>query len=236
MEEAPKISYESLEDLWLFYRYLIRYWALSFLRKGETRLYDLDDLKQAGFLALCDAVRTYDPEKGYTFTNFLYYKSRDQFRIVAGIDKGNCRPHVYASSLDELSEYDGCEDVSRIDILADPSAEFEDNIVECEAIKRDYADIIIEIEKLPSDQQAALLLTARDGLTCAEVGEVLGESAVKVSNLKGIAIRNIRKTKRAIIMQNGYESHHVSLKEFLRTHISVVEKVVLGSEGRERFD
>jgi RNA polymerase sigma factor (sigma-70 family) len=110
---------ETLYTLWQSVEKLIRMWARRYMKTTETRLYDIDDLMQAGFLAVYDAAHSHDPGKG-AFSTYLKYHIRRRFAEVAGHRGTKRRPELYATSLDEPLTDD--YDATRLDAITDPEA------------------------------------------------------------------------------------------------------------------
>ena len=217
-------------QLWESVKRLVAFWAKRYHRNGATRLYDTDDLLQSAFLALSDAVQKFDPERG-DFTTLFHYYCRRHFAEVAGIRSSKPRPEVSALSLDMPLGEDG--DASLSDTLADPAADFEQDLIEHTAAQEDCAAILAEIDKLPDAQRKSLLMTAWEGLTFRAVAEKLGVtvSAVNQNREKGaMRVRNSATGKR--IAQERYsDCRRVSVKRFKETHTSEQEQFILWLES-----
>ena len=218
--------------LWDAVRRLVVLWANKYIAEGGnagTRLYEADDLIQAGYLALVDAVDTYDADKG-ELTTLLRYHVLNRFSEVSGRRGRKLRPEVYAASLDAPLSTDS--DTTRADMIADTAADFTDDIIEREAIRQDCAAIIAEMQKLPDAQRQALLLTAWDGLTLKEAAQVMAvKSPDYVRQLRKKAAYRVRRTRAGELIANDYQIRRVGLSEFQRTGISEVEWAVFRAEG-----
>ena len=88
-----------MESLWHKNRGLIAEHARKYYDGGRAD-YDIEDLKQAGYLGLCEAVRTYQPERGAVFATFLSYSLRRHMRSVIGIRASKRDAALHAFSLD----------------------------------------------------------------------------------------------------------------------------------------
>lgn len=66
------------DQLWAKYGYLVRYEALKMQSKLSSSV-DIDDLIQAGAIALLDSIDQYDPKKGVKLTVFLAQRLRWAF-------------------------------------------------------------------------------------------------------------------------------------------------------------
>ena len=218
-----------MEALWLTVERLILFWVNRYYPKAGTRLYDADDLIQAGFLAVCDAVQTYDPAQGMEFTSYLRFAVSTHFRAVMGTRGAKQRPEVSAMSLDELiSAEDG--DGSRLELLPDPTAELAyTRAVEDIAAAQDVAQLMPIIDRLPDDQRRALMLTGYKGITCGEAAEAVGCSPARLQTLRNRAKRAVRYSKPGRrIARERLIYRHVTLAEWKRTGTSSVEWAVMG--------
>lgn len=119
LAEQSKLDRSYMESLWWVTERLIRHWAFRFVKTEETRLYDVDDLTQAGYLALEDAVVGFSSEKG-SFSTYLGYCVRKRFREVAGIHSTKRRPEIWANSLN--APFSDDTETAWIDQLADPDS------------------------------------------------------------------------------------------------------------------
>lgn len=223
---------EQIEALWTAVYRLIAYWAYRYRPSQGTRLYETDDLIQAGFLGVCDALETYSPEFG-SFNTHLYYKVRTRFAEVIGTRGNKKRPEIDAVSLDEII-YENSE-TTRADMIEDPAANFADDLVDQICDAQDTTAIFLEIMKLPDLQRKALLLTAWHGLTYSDAADQLGVSAQKVWMQRYKATAVIRKTKIGYKIHAQRYQRHVSLGEYQRTRISSVEWALMMAEDRAEY-
>lgn len=76
---------EELPQLWeQCYRFICLQ-AVKWKRAWENRTdFDVDDLTQSGYIALCEAVKSYNQERGMSFINYLVYFLKREFSKVAG--------------------------------------------------------------------------------------------------------------------------------------------------------
>ena len=215
--------------LWEAVYRLIHLWAYRYTLQSHeqgSRLLDTDDLIQAGYLALVDAVEGFNPERGMTFPGYLSYHVRRRFAEVVGIRGTKRRPELYATSLDApLTTED--EGFALGDTIADHDAAFEDDVIDRTAISQDAAALMIEVNKLPHEQQQALLLTSRDNLTVKEAAAVMDMTTAKVLHRKQTAARRVRQTKAGRVIEQDYRLRHVTLTEFRHTWTSAVERSVI---------
>lgn len=69
----------------------------------------LEDLEQTSYFAFLDAVRAYNPAKGYNFVTYLTFASKNRFKAAVGLNKAHPFPLDIADSLNRpaLDEDDG---------------------------------------------------------------------------------------------------------------------------------
>ena len=212
--------------LWDAVRGLVVWWANKRARYA-TRLFDVDDLIQAGYLALTDAVASYVLEKG-DFTAWLSFYVRSYFAEAACRRGRKHRPEIDAVSLDTPFGEGG--DILG-DMVADPAAEFADSVVELEAARQDYALIMTEIDRLPDYLRLAIMLTCWKGLGLRAAAKAMGVSRNTVASYVGTAKRKIRESEAARqIWRDRYLPRRVGLHEFKATRTSEVEKHLLWLE------
>ena len=235
------VIYDNLEELWKSCRFLIRYWACKYINKGRaagrqgTRLYDIDDLLQAGFLALCDLGLSWPCQNNNDFRWHLWYACRNRFSDCAGTGGAGSKRLLetcLTTSLDEKiynNSYKG-SDITRVERLADEKAEFEEDLIDRLSTTQDYNAIMKEIDKLPECKRQALLLTARDGMSVQEAGELIGETPERIVRMRSTAVDKIRYSPTGRIISKDYQPRHVSYNEYLITRVSEVEKAVLWME------
>jgi RNA polymerase sigma factor (sigma-70 family) len=184
-----KTDKAAIECLWDETINLIRWWAARYIKGQRTQLYDIDDLVNSGFLALIDAVNTFDPEKG-KFPNHLWYYVRKHFAQISGTKK---QPDISIISLDD-SLIDNSKE-THADMLPDPDADFADGLIDRIAIQQDFDIVIQEVNKLPKMQRTVIMLTGFDGLSLIQAAWKLGVSYQAVQNTRNRAVKRLCRTK-----------------------------------------
>ena len=114
------------EELWNAVRRLL--WKLVRPYSGRAQMlrYDMDDLIQEAYFAFEEAIKAYDPEKGYAFTTYLGYQVNKTLRQPLKYWNGQDRC-IFAASLDApIGEDDG--DSTLQDVIPDPSEAIEDTV------------------------------------------------------------------------------------------------------------
>jgi len=222
MSDNNALSTEKQLEIWETHKHLVKFLAYKYMRKngntGGNRLFDFEDLLQAGFLAVYDTAMLFDPERG-SFSTLLYLKIKDYFSEVSGTLYGKKRPEVYAVSLDEPYTDENWDGNSLIDSIADTTAEFEDRIIELESILQDYRAITDEIDKLPDDQRKALYLIVIRGLQEKQAAKIMRLTISQVRKKKMKAIDALRRSDAGQSLAEQYTSNN--------DHTREMEKAVL---------
>lgn len=215
--------------------------------KAKQRAFQLDsyggvtdeDLIQCGFLALLDAVETFDPEAGANFISWYAYYLRSAFAQAAGYRTKKRDPLNTADTLDApMSEDDGR---TREDYL------------ESDWAAEDYQDAErrIWLEQLRDTVQKAL-----DDLPAAEREIITGHhleglTLKTLAERRGVTLEAIRQRERhgfAKLRRNANKNHlrdfveeqtpyylHVGVNRFNATGSSSVETIAIIREDlRER--
>lgn len=176
--------------LWEAVERLIGSWAFRYHRNGETRLFDADDLLQAGYLALVDAVSGYDLKDGAEFTTYLHYHIRTRFAEVIGRRGIKKRPEYCAASLDEPLADD--TDTSRLDMLTDPDATTAFERVEDSLFNEQLHSALEEcLLRLPQEQSDMLRERYYDQKTVKVMAEARGVEQHIIRQKVGSALNSM---------------------------------------------
>ena len=223
-----------LLERWQSAERLIKMWANQYITTTETRLFDFDDLCQAGFLAIVDTVQMFDPEKG-SFNTLLRYHIRRRFAEVSSHHGTKQRPELHSMSLDEsISDETG---ITRGDLLHDPGADFEDDLIEAISDRQDAAAILKEIVKLPEQQRTALLLTTLNDLTLVQAAKHMNITPAAVRQHRIAGAQRVRRTRTGAIIAKEYIDYsvrHVSLQQYKTTGVAEPELYLLMAEERRK--
>lgn len=138
---------EALLKLWTQVRRMVYQQAMRWAGVGGTTL---EDLEQAGFIAVLRAVDTYDPTKA-KFSTHLFQRLRAELSAATGYNSKRSRfdPLQIAVSLDApLSDDDDSDTFA--DLIPDPAAEA---AIEGMDIRLGVAGVLAE---LPEEQRKAV--------------------------------------------------------------------------------
>ncbi|MDH4279763.1 MAG: sigma-70 family RNA polymerase sigma factor [Acidimicrobiia bacterium] len=184
--------------------------------------YDRDDLVQVGTLGLIDAVRRFDPDRGVRFSGYAgrriegaitdYLRSTDwaprsvrsRRRILAMAEARG------ATTDDEVSRLSGLDpdtvrrvraDVERANLLSfervvDAGADVNDgnHSIDTELLREESAQTLRSaLDRLPSRQRMLVEAHFLDGRTLTEIGEAMGVTQSRASQLKAEALATLRR-------------------------------------------
>ena len=223
-----------LERLWEAVRGLAAWKAKQMLTVLEgKRGVTLDDFMQEGFLALVDAVQTFDPASGAKFSTWFLIHLKKQFWELLGLrtEKQSKDPINTDFSLDApIGDEDG--DIW-IEIIADPHGQ--DAMIDAENLlwqEQLRATVSMVTQDLPEDQQEILYRRFWLGQTYAEAGD--GDAGI-ARNAESKALRRLRrpdksKHLRPIVDFNFYAG--TGLGSFRSSGLSVQERYLMWREAR----
>lgn len=149
---------------------------------------EFEDYLQQSFIHLIEAANRYDSSKGSSFINYLIICLRGQlinYRYKKGIDNG-------LSSIDDTVHNQ--TDTKVVDMLADPEAEFEDDVLE-EVAKEELKKALEEVlGELPPDLSKIIRLRL-DGKTLKECAATCEISSERVRQKQRAAEKLLKQTK-----------------------------------------
>ena len=228
---------ELLGTLWEQVERFIRRQATNWPHGGAI---DLDDLTQAGYIALVEAVDSYTPERDMKFISWLAYHLKTAFNEASNYRSERQRrdPMHRADSLSRpLDDEDGGE---LIDILADPHGlqglqEADERIWHEElsnALKK-------AIEGLFVDEREVIRRSYYRGQTTVCVARETAKKAYEVQRVERRALAALRKPSAGLLAfveeQTPYFLH-VGVARFNATHTSAVEEIVFKRDRMLAFD
>ena len=180
--------------------------AAIFARRRYSRLeaqgnmcgVDMDDLKQAAFLALVRAVDYYDPDNagGGSFNTAWGFCIKHEFNGLLGVRSSKRDPLNNCTSLNTpLSDDADAETLEAI--ISDPTDDFEKAD---ERMYRAHTKEVLqrELKKLSEDQQRALKLIYYDGLKQGQAAAIMGVSKSMVDKFEHTAIFALRRQLRGL--------------------------------------
>ena len=139
---------DRIVELWHQVQRMVYKQATRWAGLGGTTI---EDLTQAGFIAVLRAVDSYDPSRGTKFSTHLFQRLRAEFSVATGQHTKRARldPLQNAVSLDAPLTDDDDSDTFA-DLIPDPAAEA---AIEGMDVRLGVAEVLAE---LPEDQQRAV--------------------------------------------------------------------------------
>lgn len=197
-----------------------------------------EDLYQAGFLALAEAVETYDPGQA-GFLTWLGYHLKRAFAQAAGYRSVKRDALDFAANLD--APIPGTDDFTLSETIEAPEAAQALEDVERELWLADLRGILSRaMEALPPRQREALKAHYYQGRTLQEIAAAQGISAERVRQNENKAFRTLRRNRHKNHLADFVEERtpyflQVGTSRFNTTGSSAVEEIVLIRERlRER--
>ena len=188
---------------------------------------DIEDLLQAGRIAIYNAQKHYDPEGGSTFLSFSFNWIRNAMQNVLGFKNG--KAPLILEYLDEPLSDEG-ED-TRLDYIPDPSPTAEDKIIEQDSRNETAEAVHAAINRLKNEKHREIInrvyLQNQDRQTAAaEMGMKVGSfrSADYEARCKLGRDRKLQRLWFARPMINS------GIKRFNETWSSSIEELVLWKE------
>lgn len=179
-------NHDLMDQLWRQCYGFIRQQAIKWARAWESRPdFDADDLTQAGYIALCEAVRVFQKDRG-GFLGFLSFYLKTEFSKVAGCHTSKKEPLNNAISLDApaFNDPDNQETISE-NIVLDGCGRFtigkatveEDPCIEAVRDRVFNGQLAAVLEKamkeLPESQRKVIELYYLRRMTYIQIAEIL---------------------------------------------------------------
>lgn len=157
-----------------------------------------DDLFQSGYLALVDAVATFDSSRGFKFLSWLGYFLKKEFRAAQGLRTSRRDPIDGSISIDRPSVPGDDESEPLAELI--PSGRKEIMSIEEKIFLEQLREAIeTALDKLPEREAYAIRRSYFDGKTYRNIGEAVGVSTDRVRQIikRGIStLRNQRAKNR----------------------------------------
>ena len=186
------------------------------LNSLETSYLEKDDLEQLGFIGLMEAVKGFDPSKGFKFTSYastaiLGHITRG-LRVSTPWEKRSSSDSRMCKVVSAHERVPGTDDITYLDAIDDPDAQFayDDMIdqVDQEILKK---EVRITMNRVFSpDDREGQAIVMRYGLndysehTLREIGSALNVSIERSRGLVNKGIRRIRQSKAGHELKRKY--------------------------------
>ncbi|MCD8087555.1 MAG: sigma-70 family RNA polymerase sigma factor [Oscillospiraceae bacterium] len=224
---------EHIGTLWEQVRRFVYQQAGRYLAslQGYGHGLELDDLAQCGFLAMLDAVDSFDPDKGSFLAWFGYYLQR-AFAEAAGLRTSKRDALAAALSLDAPITDDG--DVTLADTLEADNGAF-DNTERDMWLQQLHKAMTGALERLTPKQRAIVEARHYQDRPRREIAASLGCSATSVEQQERKALGELRRSKHLTGLDQFVEEQtdyffHVGVTRFNSTGTSSVEEIAMQRE------
>lgn len=195
---------------------------------------EFDDLLNSGYLALVDAVPSYDPEKG-KFSTWLMYHLKTAFAETTGYrtKRQQLEPIRYAYSLDAPMR-DDPKSGSLQEVTEDPDAEIGLEAVEQRIYRQQLHEAMeAAVSTLPERQADIIRRRYYLDQTLAEIGQELGISIEAARKHERKALRELRQTEHASTLLPFYDFDYfcgTGVVAFRSSGMSVQERYLINQE------
>lgn len=230
-------SRDAINQLWVQCYGFIRQHALRWARAWFERSdFDADDLTQCGYIALCEAAKGYQAERGSNFLGYLLFYLKTEFAKCAG-----CRtkaqaaaPLNHAISLDAPAYKDdeGCTTIGDTIPYVETGFEAVEDAIYREQVARSVRAAVAD---LPDRQRMAIEAYYLDGKTYSDTGQALGVSGTRAEDITKDGLKKLRTGSHAptlseLLWGNSNFYKHTGLTVWKETGCSVQEWQVLWKE------
>lgn len=200
---------------------------------------EIEDLVQAGYIALFEAVQIYDQDnENSSFLSLLSLRLRSVFADCQGIRSSRRDPLNYATSLDAPINEAQCDDseLTRADLIADQRAEDAFSEAENRLFVQDlHRALFRALDALPAASREIIKARYFECRTQKEIARSRGVSSESVRQVEKNGLRQMRRQAskfgidRFVEMQTVYYTH-CGLSYMRRTGQSPTEKTVFDRE------
>lgn len=170
-----------------------------------NRSVDAEDLIQSGFFAMNEAIKRYDPEKGFSFSTYLGYALKTEFQKEAGTKTDGKRDaNNYALPLDLPcgESDDGCI----ADLIEDPENQMQD-VEDCVYTCELHAALDEALDLLTERQRIILTRHYYQGITFGRQAENEGISKQAVRYEAEAALEKIRRNEAIMSRLSSFLPH-----------------------------
>lgn len=158
------------------------------IRRTPRRLIEPDEVRAVAYLALCEAAGGWSPERGVGFRQFAFFRIRaaivDEIRARVGRAGRPAQHRLYTAQLASLDQLTDDHGFQRGDV--DPAL----------ATVEDIAVVDAALARLPERERFVLTMRIYEDMQVAEIGELLGVSQGRISQLITQAGRRLQRAER----------------------------------------
>lgn len=210
-----------MAELWrrvqrLAVKLMLRY-PPDYARRGNV--VDLDDMTQAAYIAVHEAVQDYREDKPFRFVSYLSYHVRNESAALLGFRTAKRR--IEAVSLDAPLGEDSDTEMS--DLIPDETADTAlDDVIEREYRRELRAVLDNCLKELPPEQGDTICARFFARLPLDEIGIRHGEDAAWARKQEDRALQRLRQFRSGTTVNE----YHTSFQSFTRQRASATELAV----------
>lgn len=217
---------EAKNELWERLRRWVYKLCLRYTEYAEKQGQELGDLISYAWFGMERAIKAYDPEKEFKFITYTKYHICNTISECLGW-RGRKRIDETLSLDEPLGDTE--DGFTRLDTLEDEGAAEAFEAAE----DRGLADWLWgRVDRLDKRQATVLRSYYRDNKSHEKIGESLGVSWSAVRDIKGKALRALRKDKEIRAYREEFAYIHVGVNSFNTTWNSSTELAVLKLEDK----
>ena len=193
---------------------------------NDSGVFDMEDLHQAGCMALLEAQKTFDPDGGRNFMSWSLLPIRNAMLDLMGYrDKAR---HIPPAPMIPLDRRIGDDSEDRLmDIIEDPDLiPIDEQICEKETREETKVEVRAAVDRLKSPEQREVIRRLYlDGQERDRIANDMGIEPKKVGSLDREARRKLRRDKR--LCEYAMPFFKVGVNRFRSTWTSAVEAAVI---------
>lgn len=237
---AIQAGEDRMGELWDQIKGLVKWKAkriMTVLECCPGRGVEFDDLYQSGYLAMVDAVESYDPAAGSAFSTWFGFYLKTAFAEAAGYrtQKGRKEPLNNSISLDTPLTDDADSD-DLIDVIADPAGlRWRDSLEESIWRKQLQEAVESAMSTVPEQYREVLRQRYWENMTLRDIGDLHGISWERVRQMEKKGLRILRQPKSAGHLYPFCDFDFCSgtgLGAFRNSGMSVQERYLIVEEKR----
>ena len=156
---------------------------------------DYEDMHQAAFLALIEAVSGYDPAAGMSFLGWYVFHLKSAFAEANG-QRSEKQQHDPIHTADSLERplYNGADDISLGDTVADSTDDM-GNVEKSIWLEELHAALEMLLASLPPEQRTVLRLNFYEDMPLSQIAAELETPLPQIQQRHRRALTNLRRSK-----------------------------------------
>lgn len=222
---------ELLPELWNQVERLVSWKANKVMEAVEARQgyrsFDFDDLYNSGYIAMVNAISTYNPENG-SFSNWLMFYIRREFQNVTGYRNGKSKSDAMNEAISVDTPVPGTEGDLTIGDMLESDIDIEEDVVNNIERQELHNNLETALKSLPDIQEKAIRLRYYAGKTLEQTGAELGFTSSRAGQIIRKALRTLHSGECLKLLEKYIDLH---TDFYLRTSVlsqqSPVELLVI---------